>query len=95
MTDSRYTPEGLPIVTLDSTRAYDEEIKRTTPPSFDENSLDSLRTENPHIFNYLEQKLVPHMSTEAGKLGITIGMSITYDLLRRQAIANKLEEGLK
>ncbi len=97
------TPDGLPVV---SSAAYESlldilerevgkspEIVKGYYKDFGV-ELERFKNENPSIYQVLEFIQHNHGKSDYFR-GFALGMYITYELLRRQAAANKLENELK
>ena len=99
MANERYTIEGLPVVSKRTIDSYGEEqfrwLRNTSYRNFEifiKNIEDRLKDENLELYRFY--KKIPRYD-KSMETGCAIGFCILYDLLRRQAEANKLEENFE
>ena len=90
MTHSKYTKQGLPIV---SEATYDSIFAIFSKGSVEEALVENLLQENPVVYRALEDVL--KASHDDMHHGIILGIGFVYELLRRQAEANQLETELE
>ena len=99
MANERYTPEGLPIVSRKSIDSYVAEQLRWIDTGdircfqdFISNMESNLREKNRELYKFYKEHPPDDKNLE---MGFIIGFCVLYDLLRKQAEANKLEEDLQ
>lgn len=97
MTERKYTPEGLPIISKDSVERYilENHVEGTYRETLPKPNIgDILLKENPKLYDYVCQLKIFHENrgeTEIAR-SIVTGVGIAYMLLRSRGEANKLEE---
>lgn len=96
MTDERYTESGLyktSSKTIDSF-VTEYELRRIACqiPHFFDKLTARMKKEDPILSNYLEECLENNFSTDEEKELFTLGAIGVYEILRRQAEANKPEK---
>ncbi|PIN90932.1 hypothetical protein COU60_01155 [Candidatus Pacearchaeota archaeon CG10_big_fil_rev_8_21_14_0_10_34_76] len=103
MTDTRYTPEGLPRVTRATIEEYMRNYKRihdSLQVPYNEIAMEmrseiamEMRRENPEIADWFAKSLkkTPAMSREVS-MSMVIGASMLYGLLKEQAEKNRDED---
>ena len=98
MIEAKYTQDGLPVVTIETCQTYSFLVERL---NLDFNTLlkeyrERLQKENPILCEALSNLIVPLFKEDYGEKAASIlfGSFITYEFLRRQAEANKLEKEL-
>ena len=94
MTESKYTPDGLPVVTEDNLLALVEILEKRTQISLD--FLTKLKNENPGLGDLLTEINKDYKENERDYVcGILGGAMLVYESLRRQAAVNRLEKEIK
>lgn len=91
MTESRLTPDGLPVVTQEVREVFIRDIYRRiherTGIDFAIDICKRCQEENPEIYQLI-QEVCGDNGEERER--VLCGFSFTYELLRRQAEANKM-----
>ena len=91
----KYTPEGLPFITKATTKVYLRDLsKRKNEDSreeFETESLNRITKDNPNLDKIIDMYLLDEQSSEKCQ-GFIAGAMHVYELLRRQAESNKMEE---
>lgn len=94
---AKYTPEGLPVVSKDNYESligiWMREWKRAQKkPTVEDVLVRRLEKDNPLIMKVVSGSV---RSLGEGEFcdGLAFGVAMTYELLRRQSEANKLEKG--
>ena len=85
-----HTPDGLPVITIKSLRSLAAILKREEY-AYDADALRQIEAENSFIYKAIERY---RKSCDAADRTFAFGMYFTYEVLRRQAAANKLENEL-
>ncbi len=98
MPEPKYTPDGLPVVSEATCQAYNFLLKRSGKDlgTCLEDYCSRLRKENPVLAEGLG--ILANARTTKGDsvaAAILLGSFMTYDFLRRQAAANKLEREIE
>jgi len=90
MVESRYTSEGLPVIKDDVFARMIDKLKN----GLDDDLAGNLRTDNPKIFDLMKTMFELYNGNSFAR-GCLAGTMFTYELLRRQSAANKLERDLE
>jgi hypothetical protein len=97
MEDKKHTPEGLPVVSEETLKAYEEENERRSNRKGDNatniNLSKIMERENPFLNRYLQTTVGSYLLQNQIQESINFleGATRIYDILRRQAQANTLE----
>lgn len=98
MAKAKYTEDGLHIITQKTINGYIEDFHnpiRSNAPPTDMGSI--IRTENPALDRYLESLVKVELAHRGYDYvrGLIQGFSIMYNIFKRQASTNKLEEEME
>ena len=92
MVRNKYTPEGLPIVLNKVLEDYEKECSNNVDTDgclrAANNVRNRIQKDNPELFFY-KQSIGEHLNIEE-QITFDLGFGMAYELLRRQAKANKL-----
>lgn len=91
MSNIKYTPDGLPVVSIDTMLTMQHEITK-----YKNNQLQGFRNflikENQNLVRFIDDMVEGEVGTIDFTYGLICGMQIMYESLRRQSAANKLEK---
>lgn len=90
MVDSKYTLDGLPVISAETIVAAIDILSRLDTKK--ENLIDRIKEENPNLFALVTQIVRSGSPTTDYKVGFWSGTMTVYELFRRQTAANKLED---
>ena len=92
MTKPKLTEDGLPVVSIDSVKSFTEILKRErNMDQVADNIKERLLKENRRIYNFVDGVYKQYGESDFVD-GVAFGVAITYELLRKQSEANKLEK---
>jgi len=96
-----YTPEKLPVVSSDTVLSYMRELTREGPEgniSLMNRMYETFKKDNPELMNYTEtiDKILQDMGVSREISWQVVGfMTGMYEIMRKQAEANQLEDTLQ
>lgn len=91
MRERKYTPEGLPVVSLESIQSFFRDTY-TNEEEHVSDWFEIIRDENPNVGKYINTIVRIHEHSIRNRLQSELAR--LYILIRRQAESNKLDEEL-
>ena len=92
MAESKYTQDGLPVVSEENIKSLSEIIYRDLPLNC--GIAKKISEENPNLYSLLNRIIKNKLANGTDRavvIGFLAGVITVYESLRRQSSANKLE----